>query len=82
MSTHTESIVVDRPVRMVYGREESFFGHVRRHPARARVELGNEPLTPPTPCVPLSMGAVIFGVIFGLGQVPDPTTVGSDLSCQ
>jgi xanthine dehydrogenase D subunit len=29
-----------RPVRMVYNREESFFGHVRRHPARARVELG------------------------------------------
>ena len=29
-----------RPVRMVYNREESFFGHVRRHPAHARVELG------------------------------------------
>ena len=29
-----------RPVRMVYNREESFFGHVRRHPARTRVELG------------------------------------------
>ncbi len=29
-----------RPVRMVYNREESFFGHVRRHPARAHVELG------------------------------------------
>ena len=29
-----------RPVRMVYNREESFYGHVRRHPARARVELG------------------------------------------
>ena len=23
-----------RPVKMVYGREESFFGHVHRHPAR------------------------------------------------
>ena len=30
----------ERPVRMVYNREESFFGHVRRHPAHARVELG------------------------------------------
>jgi xanthine dehydrogenase D subunit len=29
-----------RPVRMVYNREESFFGHVHRHPAAARVELG------------------------------------------
>ncbi len=29
-----------RPVRMVYGREESFFGHVHRHPAIADVELG------------------------------------------
>lgn len=29
-----------RPVRMVYSREESFFGHVHRHPATARVELG------------------------------------------
>lgn len=29
-----------RPVRMVYGREESFFGHVHRHPAVADVELG------------------------------------------
>lgn len=29
-----------RPVRMVYNREESFFGHVHRHPATARVELG------------------------------------------
>ena len=23
-----------RPVKMMYGREESFFGHVHRHPAR------------------------------------------------
>ena len=27
-----------RPVKMVYGREESFFGHVHRHPARMRYE--------------------------------------------
>ena len=30
----------DRPVKMVYGREESFFGHVHRHPARMRYEHG------------------------------------------
>ena len=29
-----------RPVRMVYSREESFVGHVHRHPAIADVELG------------------------------------------
>ena len=29
-----------RPVKMVYGREESFFGHVHRHPARMRYEHG------------------------------------------
>ncbi|MGF1595680.1 MAG: xanthine dehydrogenase family protein molybdopterin-binding subunit [Acidimicrobiales bacterium] len=29
-----------RPVRMVYNREESFVGHVHRHPATADVELG------------------------------------------
>jgi CO/xanthine dehydrogenase Mo-binding subunit len=28
----------DRPVKMVYGREESFFGHVHRHPARIWAE--------------------------------------------
>jgi xanthine dehydrogenase D subunit len=28
------------PVRMTYNREESFFGHVHRHPATADVELG------------------------------------------
>ena len=27
-----------RPVTMMYGREESFFGHVHRHPAKIRVE--------------------------------------------
>ncbi|MGE5826976.1 MAG: molybdopterin cofactor-binding domain-containing protein [Micromonosporaceae bacterium] len=30
----------NRPVRMVYGREESFFGHVHRHPAWLRYEHG------------------------------------------
>jgi xanthine dehydrogenase D subunit len=29
-----------RPVKMVYGREESFFGHVHRHPARLVYEHG------------------------------------------
>ena len=29
-----------RPVRIVYGREESFFGHVHRHPALMRYEHG------------------------------------------
>src|SRR4051794_34110397 len=29
-----------RPVKMVYGREESFYGHVHRHPARMRYEHG------------------------------------------
>lgn len=29
-----------RPVRMVYDREESFFGHVHRHPAKMRYEHG------------------------------------------
>jgi xanthine dehydrogenase D subunit len=29
-----------RPVRMMYGREESFFGHVHRHPAWMRYEHG------------------------------------------
>jgi xanthine dehydrogenase D subunit len=29
-----------KPVRMVYGREESFFGHVHRHPAWMRYEHG------------------------------------------
>src|SRR5689334_2262971 len=30
----------DRPVKMVYNREESFFGHVHRHPCRMRYEHG------------------------------------------
>ncbi len=29
-----------KPVKMVYGREESFYGHVHRHPARLRYEHG------------------------------------------
>ena len=29
-----------RPVKMVYNREESFYGHVHRHPARMRYEHG------------------------------------------
>lgn len=29
-----------RPVKMAYGREESFFGHVHRHPCRMRYEHG------------------------------------------
>jgi xanthine dehydrogenase D subunit len=35
LALHTE-----RPVKLVYGREESFFGHVHRHPARMRYEHG------------------------------------------
>jgi xanthine dehydrogenase D subunit len=30
----------DRPVKLVYGREESFFGHVHRHPARMQYAHG------------------------------------------
>jgi len=29
-----------RPVRMVYNREESFYGHVHRHPCKMRFEHG------------------------------------------
>ena len=32
-----------KPVKMVYNREESFFGHVHRHPATMRYEFGAEP---------------------------------------
>jgi xanthine dehydrogenase D subunit len=35
LALHTE-----RPVKMVYNREESFFGHVHRHPCRMRYEHG------------------------------------------
>ncbi|WP_101783222.1 molybdopterin cofactor-binding domain-containing protein [Nonomuraea indica] len=31
---------LNRPVKIVYGREESFFGHVHRHPAWMRYEHG------------------------------------------
>jgi xanthine dehydrogenase D subunit len=31
-----------KPVKMVYNREESFFGHVHRHPATMRYEYGAE----------------------------------------
>ncbi|PZS14642.1 MAG: xanthine dehydrogenase subunit D [Pseudonocardiales bacterium] len=31
-----------KPVKMVYNREESFFGHVHRHPADLRYEFGAE----------------------------------------
>lgn len=34
------ALVTKRPVRMVYSREESFFGHVHRHPARMWYEHG------------------------------------------
>jgi CO/xanthine dehydrogenase Mo-binding subunit len=32
------ALETDRPVKMVYGREESFVGHIHRHPARIRAE--------------------------------------------
>jgi OHCU decarboxylase len=32
------ALYTGRPVKMVYGREESFFGHIHRHPARLRYE--------------------------------------------
>jgi xanthine dehydrogenase D subunit len=32
-----------KPVKMVYNREESFFGHVHRHPATMHYEFGAEP---------------------------------------
>jgi xanthine dehydrogenase D subunit len=31
-----------KPIKMVYNREESFFGHVHRHPASLRYEFGAE----------------------------------------
>jgi len=34
------ALATKRPVRMSYGREESFFGHVHRHPARLWYEHG------------------------------------------
>jgi xanthine dehydrogenase D subunit len=32
-----------KPVKMVYNREESFYGHVHRHPAKMRFEYGAQP---------------------------------------
>jgi xanthine dehydrogenase D subunit len=45
MQVHASMLALytDRPVKMVYGREESFFGHVHRHPATMRYELGARP---------------------------------------
>lgn len=34
------ALACGRPVRMAYSREESFVGHVQRHPGTLRVELG------------------------------------------
>jgi xanthine dehydrogenase D subunit len=34
------ALATGRPVKMMYTREESFFGHVHRHPARLRYEHG------------------------------------------
>lgn len=34
------ALATNRPVKMMYGREESFFGHVHRHPARMHYEHG------------------------------------------
>src|ERR671921_2925000 len=34
------ALVTRKPVKMVYSREESFFGHVHRHPARLWYEHG------------------------------------------
>src|SRR5690606_11372120 len=34
------ALALGRPVKMVYNRYESFFGHVHRHPARMRFEHG------------------------------------------
>ena len=34
------ALATNRPVKMMYSREESFFGHVHRHPARLRYEHG------------------------------------------
>ena len=42
MQVHASMLALHtgRPVKMVYSREESFFGHVHRHPARMRYEHG------------------------------------------
>ena len=45
MQVHASMLALrtGRPVKMVYGREESFFGHVHRHPATMRYEMGAHP---------------------------------------
>ncbi len=45
MQVHASMLALrtGRPVKMVYGREESFFGHVHRHPATMRYEIGAHP---------------------------------------
>jgi xanthine dehydrogenase D subunit len=45
MQVHASMLALrtGRPVKMVYGREESFFGHVHRHPAKMRYEMGAHP---------------------------------------
>src|SRR5829696_6141774 len=42
MQIHACMLALDtgRPVKMMYNREESFYGHVHRHPARMRYEHG------------------------------------------
>jgi xanthine dehydrogenase D subunit len=42
MQIHACMLALDtgRPVKMMYGREESFFGHVHRHPCKMRYEHG------------------------------------------
>jgi xanthine dehydrogenase D subunit len=42
MQVHASMLALHtgKPVKMVYGREESFFGHVHRHPARLEYEHG------------------------------------------
>ncbi len=42
MQVHASMLALrtSRPVKMVYSREESFFGHVHRHPARLHYEHG------------------------------------------
>ena len=42
MQVHSCMLALEtgRPVRMVYNREESFYGHVHRHPCRMRFEHG------------------------------------------
>ncbi|HEU4567070.1 MAG TPA: molybdopterin cofactor-binding domain-containing protein, partial [Marmoricola sp.] len=47
LSMHTHACLLalhtGKPVKMVYNREESFYGHVHRHPAKMRFEYGAQP---------------------------------------